>query len=635
MALYQHGLAAALGVFMIVIGVVIPKLIEWQVRDSIRSSLSVDSVSDSGYNDWVQSKTGDIYRKFLGYELNNPLAFLGGAAPNFTEWSLDDEVWYTWQRTNNNANFSADRTQVTTNTYSVYTMRSDSPGSDQKYLLTVNWAFATLVSGAGSEQALWTVFADVMLGRMLQTNAALWAYTGTTYCYLGTICGLRKYATDTGTTVPTFSATQLGQIGALIPTTSWVGEYLTIVPAIYNSNTSAPARTAYINAANVKFPFFDFNNYATDSDPLRFAGYLNYLTTATATTVNAVYGTTPYGLFFKNATIHDHVFGIDPLLALLGLGTSVINNGSHYINVIKTGYGNDFYLGMDYYTTANSIQNNTKYPMGNFSVAGRQASIPPFQPRPDTFEIFFPTALRFVTAKYVADSNVKGLPTWYFAFDTDLLLAVNPDFGVKVRGIADLSYISSGAPIWASMPRLANVDPAWASRISGIPAATSAGDSFLNIEGVTGVGVEGSAQLLFSCYVNFTKTPFLNFAAARANHEFILPMFQAVDYRVIADSKVGDLHKAVVWAPRVQKIIRFVLVIVGCVLVGLAILTYVYVLWSGRDGEQAGEQEAMEGIKSTDTDMGATQGELAPNPLDTNDEKHDAVMPRATATELN
>jgi hypothetical protein len=631
MPLYQHGLVAALGVFLVVIGVVIPKLIEWQVRDALRASLSVDSTSDSGYNDWANAKAGNIYRKFLGYELTNPAQFMAGQKPNLAEWSADYEVWYDWQRIHHDSNFSDDRTQVTTRTTSTYYLRPDSPGSDQKYFLTVNWAFVALVSAAGSENALWSVLANVMLGGMFQASPITWA-SNTTYCIKGTICGLAKYAAA-GHNIPTLNATQIGLIAAKLPTSSWLGEYATIVPVIYNPATPTATRAAYIAMANAKFTWFDFSSYATDMDPLYFVQYLSDLITNTGTTLTAAYGTTPYGLFFKNATIRDHIFAVDPLFALVGQTSAVIGNGTSVINVIKTGYGNDAYLGMDYYLETYNRWNETRYPVGSFSVEGRQGSVPPFQSRPDNFNIFFPTAMRFVRTIYGGDVDVKSIPTWHYTFDTDLLLNVSADFGITVTGAADLSYISSGAPIWATKPRLAGVDANWSSRVTGIPTPTSDGDSYINIEGVTGLGVEGAAKLLFSCYMNFTKTAFNNFNAQVGN-EYIFPMFQAVDLRVIADDKANDLHKAVVYAPRVQQIVRLVLVIVGAVLLVAAIGSYIYVLLTDRDVES--EADALEGVKSTDdNEMGTTadnRGEFGsvPNPLENSS---DAILPKATASE--
>ncbi|CUG92204.1 CD36-like protein, putative [Bodo saltans] len=565
-----HIIVGILAIAMIVIGAVIPFVIDHMVKKSLRDKIVVSSTEDEGYNDWSKALTGEVTRKFLGYELTNPAAFMAGAAPNFQEWSMDDQVWFNWMRTNHNSNFSADGTQVTTRTASTYYLRDDSPGSDQKYFLTVNWAFVTLVSQTGSEQALWTVVANAMMGRMFTAGIASWA-ADTTYCYLGTVCGLAQYGNG-GHAIPTFNATQLSRLAATLPSRSWIGQYLTIVPVIYTT-TDATVRATNAAIANSLFTFFTFGD-PTYADPLNFARYLTSLVANTSTTITAAYATTPYGLFFKNATLHNHVFGFDPLLSLLGTQISIISNASSTTNIIKTGHGDDFYMGMDYFTETYSRFVETRYPGGNFSVEGRQLTIPPFQARPDTFQIFFPTAMRFVRTYYTGEGTVKRLPTWYYAFDTTLLLAINPFFGTFVTGTADLSYVSSGAPIWATKPRQADVDPAWRSRSTGIPDPTAAGESYIQIEGVTGIGVEGAAKLLFNCYVNFTKAQFTGFSTASG--EYIIPMFEAIDYRIVRDNKADDLYKAVVWAPRVHKIIRLVLVIVGCVLFAAVVASFVY-----------------------------------------------------------
>lgn len=602
MAMYQHGLVVALGVFLIVIGFVVPKLIEWQVKDTIRASLSVDSKTDSNYNDWAQATSSEATRKFLGYELTNPVQFMGGAAPNFAEWSLSDEVWYEWRKSQENVNFSTDRTQLTTNTRSQYFVRTTSPGSPTKKFLNINWAYVTLVSKTGSESALWSVLTNVMMGQMFATNLARWA-GDSTYCLRGTVCGLLTYNAS-GHPIPTLTQTQIGLIAAKLPTVSWIGEYCTIIPIIYNPSTNAGVRAQYIAVANSKFTWFVFDTLPADG--LYMFNYLYSLITNTTTTLVAAYSTTPYGLFFKNATIEEHVFGIDPLLTLLGQGTAILNNNSLVLNVIKTGYGDDTYLGMDYFVIAQNVANETRYPRGNYSVAGRQATVPPFQPRAPNFDIFFPTLMRFVRTNYVRDSEIKRVPTWFYAFDTVALGAIDPGYGTKVQGFADASYVSSGAPIWVSKPRMADADATWTSKITGMPAPTEDGESYINIEGYTGAGVEGAAKLLFNVFVNFTAYPITGLSAQSTN-AYILPIFQAVDYRIMTDKVSNDLYKAVVFAPRVQTIVRLCLVIVGAVLLGGAIITYLYVLWSDQKQEKEVEMEIGDGTKTVETtDMGNT-----------------------------
>ncbi|CUG92203.1 CD36-like protein, putative, partial [Bodo saltans] len=494
-----HIIVGVLAIAMIVIGAVIPFVIDHMVKKSLRDKIVVSSPDSEGYSDWANAQTGDVYRKFLGYELTNPAAFMAGAAPNFEEWDIEYQVWYNWMRTNHNNNFSADGTEVTTNTASTYYLLADSPGTDQKYFLTVNWAYVAAVQQAGSEAALWTVVANGLLEQMLTTSLIGWALS-TAVCVPSThICGLAVYGEVHH--VPTLNSTQLAAINTKVTTSqSWLGEYLTIVPLIYTTS-DATALATLIAEANALFPFFTFSN--TNPDPLYFAQYLGSLVANTTATLTAAYKTTSYNtLFFKNATLRHHVFGNDPLLTLLGQTVSIIVNASTSINIIKTGNGDDFYMGMDYFTETYSTFTEASYPGGSFSVEGRQLTTPPFQPRPDSFEIFFPTAMRFVRTYYTGEGTVKRLPTWYYAFDTTLLLAINPFFGTFVTGTADLSYVSSGAPIWATKPRQADVDPAWRSRSTGIPDPTAAGESYIQIEGVTGIGVEGAAKLLFNCYVN-------------------------------------------------------------------------------------------------------------------------------------
>lgn len=633
MALYQHGLVAALGIFMVVIGVVIPRLIDWQVTDSIRSALSVDGVDDSGYQKWLEQSTSLQQYKIRGFELTNPAQFVAGAKPNFKEWSSDEEVWVRLRRPIKEVNFTSDRTKVRTRAFQTYTEEPNSPGSIDKYLFTFNFAYISMVNQAGSEQNLFVAFTSTLFAKVLATSGGVAAFIGVPqFCMLGTACGYAK-AQVINPSLPTLTATQAQQMLTSFANVTNFGAYLTLLGAMqtYAGAGNAAGATAVAGQLTAMFPFFSFSSNTADG--VVFMWYALYLIQNTGTSVTAAYDTSGMGtLLFKNATLRDHLFKVDPLLTLAGLSVTVFSNNTDKFSTIKTGYQDDYYLGMDYYLETSGQTTVVGYPGGPFSVEARQTSTTPFQPRKDSFSVFFPTAMRHVKTMYTGDDTYKRVPVWRYEIDMDNLAAIDPYFGTKVTGLLDISYVNSGAQFVLTAPHFWKLDPTWASKVTGVDAFRASDVSFLMVEKVSGLAIQGTAQMQVNIFLNITSASQYTALAAQANNAFVLPMVIAVQYAEASDDSCNSLHDAVVYAPFVERVIFFVLVIIGAVLIGVAVLSYVYVLWRARNSADANGQTEGDatGGKTVDdgTAMQPTSTEKnAVNPFDGH------VGPKSAATE--
>lgn len=584
MSILKHGLIAALGIFFIIIGVVVPHIINWKVRDAIRDALTLEGPHDSGYENWVVGKSASSIRKCVPMHLTNPAEFLAGAKPNI-QMRTQDEVWFSQSKNVISANWTADRRSVRFANFVQYQVHPNSPGDPDKPFLTLNHVYLYMVSQAGSETNLKVGLAAGMMGKMVQAGGVTAFRSNATFCLTGGICGIAAYAAATSNTAPTFTDTTAGMmVGMLAPYPAVYGGYMLNVSTIAAMPAGA-AKTAMISYMDSRYPFFTSHDPSVSMDSVFLVQYLNWLQTATFNTLVGGFSSAPaYGLKFQNTTCRKIFFQYDKLANFLtGSTASVLTNMTSHseanVNTLMTGFRDDSLLGMDYFTEVQGVTTVTSQSVTPYSVAGRQTSYTPFTSRPDRVSIFFSAFMRFIDLVYSgASKTIYGIPTNEFVVDKSTT-EVSTEFYNPFAGFLNMSGVAGGLPIFFSMPRFNGANQSeFPSLIDGLGAPTGHEKAALYFEPTTGQAISAAAPLQLNIYARFSKGLF---ATADLNHtqDMMWPIVAGEDRKEITESAASSLKLAVVTAPLIEVIIFYVFVIIGCLLVIGAVGWWIYLAY--------------------------------------------------------
>jgi hypothetical protein len=367
-------------------------------------------------------------------------------------------------------------------------------------------------------------------------------------------------------------------------------------------------RNYTVGVADSLFPYFSFLPTAyggSTNDPYLLTLYLSNLMANTTALFTELYGYAGT-LFLSRRSINEWVFGADPLLvAVQGSSASYLVNGTNpqAIFTVRTGADTDYYLGMDYFVEDHSMFWVDLFPVGNYSVAGRHKSYPPFINCPQSFQLYYYAIRGFIELVFATGSTVKGIPTNRFLLNVAQALAVDAGFANYVSGLKNITVVE-GFPSFIGYPNQGLVPAPLANTVTGLPTYSPSDDAyFFDVEPVTGTIINYELKILFNILHNFSAFPIPGIAHTAA---VLFPHLLQDEAAVIGDGAASRLRFVVVIVPQIGLGVLIALIITGSALAVGSVALYVY--WhhvQGDDDVEMSEDDLADQVELPPADVAA------------------------------
>ncbi|KAI4461339.1 scavenger receptor class b type-1 sr-b1 [Holotrichia oblita] len=225
-------------------------------------------------------------------------------------------------------------------------------------------------------------------------------------------------------------------------------------------------------------------------------------------------------------------------------------------------------------------QNRTNYYPGDCGIVrGSAGEFLPMYSKPDNIEIFSTELCSPARLDYEKNVTVNGIHAYKYGsrslFDNDTIHQENSCFcqGECIpTGVQNVTLCKQKSPIFLSLPHFYNADPYYLTNIEGLHPNKDKHELQITIEPISSVVLDLSLRM----QINILLQPIKGLRLFRNVPKVFVPLFY-FDQSIRLEDAVLERIKLLQTLPELAKICSVWMIITGGVLIGVAILLFVFV----------------------------------------------------------